>query len=81
MTCAAIITGSWTDRERRAPAPINVMPACLACGSFYVDEVEAKIDDSRHISLETAFGDQCYYRTLCSCSVCGFVSSEPAVTS
>lgn len=81
MTCAAIITGSWTDRERRASAIVNVMPACLACGSFFVDEVSAQIDDSRHISLETEFDDGCDYMTLWRCSVCRFVSSEPAVTS
>lgn len=81
MSCVAIITGSWTDGEQRTARPVNVAPACLACGSYFVDEVEAKIDAGQHISMETAFGDGCDYMMLYSCVVCGFVASGVAVTS
>jgi hypothetical protein len=81
MTAAPAVNAPRLDRERPAALPVNVMPACLACGSYFVNEVEAKIDAGRHLSMENAFGDGCHYMTLVACQACGFVASGAAVTS
>ncbi len=81
MTAAAGVNAPLVDRERPASAPVNVMPACLACGSYSVNWLDARLSICTDNNGEVHSCDGYDWRELVLCEVCGFVASGAAVTS
>lgn len=77
----ALARSPLLDRPTTRRAIVNVSPACLACGSYFVEHVEARLTMHSDINGPVHRANGYAWRRMIACIACGFVASGAAVSS